>query len=153
MEENLDHRVELWLDDNPIGLEGSPAVGRLLSSDRSQIGAIGLIRCQLTTVGLNSLYDKKMVGQTLCKLPQNDTTQSLYIGGNNFTADGIYILAGLIYLCPHLQNLFTYRCAIASDASFKWIINELAQVKLSCPHICSELHAWDLGDNNIDKVL
>ena len=140
MEENLDHRVELWLDDNPIGLEGTPAIGRLLSNDRSQIGAIGL----------NSLYDKKTVGQTLYELPQNDTIQSLYLDDNNFTADGIHILAGLIYLCPYLQNLFTRRCTMVSD-DFKWIVNELAQVKLSYPNICSELHAWDLGDNNIDN--
>ena len=149
--QSLNHRIELWLDDNPIGLEGTPAIGRLLSTnDRSQVGAIGLVRCQLTTVGLNSLYDRKIVGRKLCELPQNDTIQSLYLGGNNFTADGIHILAGLIYLCPRLQNLFTSRCAMVSD-DFKWIVNELAQVKLLHPNICSKLHTWDLGDNNIDN--
>ena len=29
--QSMDHHVELWLDDNPIGLEGVPAIGRLLS--------------------------------------------------------------------------------------------------------------------------
>ena len=108
--QSMDHRVELWLDDNPIGLEGVPAVARLLSNNgQSEVDAIGLVRYQLTTVGLNSLYDANRVGQKLSELLQNDMAQSLYLDDNNFT------LAGPVYICPYIQNLFTRRCAMVSD--------------------------------------
>ena len=102
--QSMDHRVELWFDDNPIGLEGVSAIGRLLSNDQSQVDAIGLVRCQLTTVGLNSLYNANRVGQTLSELPQNDMAQSLYLNDNNFTGDGIYILAGLVHIAMSLHT-------------------------------------------------
>ena len=67
--QSMDHRVEVWLDDNPVGLEGVPTIDRLLSNGQSQVDAIGLVRCQLTAVGLNSLYDANRVNQTLSELP------------------------------------------------------------------------------------
>ena len=121
--QSLHHRVELWLDDNPIGLDGIPAIGRLLSTDRSKVNCIGLYRCQLTTVGLNSVDNREIMGQRLCELPQNDTIQDLYINGNSFTGDGIHILAGLMYLCPHLQNLFSGQCEMFSKISSSLLIN------------------------------
>ena len=43
---------ELNLKDNPLGLEGTVAIGRIFSSNLCQIEEVFLNRCQLTTAGL-----------------------------------------------------------------------------------------------------
>ena len=143
------HRVELWLDDNPLGLEGANCIGQLLSNPQIICHAIGLFRCQLTTSGSSNSNTNEDTGNQLCELPQNKYIHSLYLDGNNFSGDGIHILAGFIYMCPALQNLRSGNSAILSD-DFKLLLSEIKQLKLRYPNICGQLHAWRLDNNEID---
>ena len=102
----LEYR-HLYLSDNPLGLEGSLAVGRIISSSHCQVD---LSRCELTTAGINlsctgslnttSSVAVRDIGQQLCQMPQSGTILILELSGNSFTGEGIHILASFIHLCP-----------------------------------------------------
>ena len=107
----------LDLSDNPLGLEGTVAIGRMLSSNHCQPHSVNLSKCELTTAGgglpnndsLNlgdSISGEAVrdVGQQLCQMPQNNNITFLNLNGNSFTGEGIYILAGFLYLCPCLKR-------------------------------------------------
>lgn len=101
--------------DNMVGLEGTVAVGRMLSSSCCQLVQVILSRCELTTaresvpntddlnlgntVVLEAIRD---VGQQLCQMDQSSTITNINLDGNSFTGVGIHILAGFIHLCPCL---------------------------------------------------
>ena len=140
----------LNLSGNPLGLEGTKALGRMLSSIHCKLHTIHLSRCDLTTVGgdlpsTDSLSCEAM-GRQLCQMPQTSTIFSLDLNHNSFTGDGIHILAGFMHLCPDLQHLYTHHCGITSD-DLIWLLGRL---KSSSPGLCSELKGWHLQDNQID---
>ena len=152
----------LCLDDNPLGLEGTVAIGRMLSSSHCQLRQVTLSRCQLTTAGgglpntncPNLDYNVtsevvRDVGQQLCQMPQNNTIKWLYLDGNSFTGEGIYVLAGFMYLCPCLDKLSSSHCRITSD-DLEQILDKLAQIKVSSPSVCYKLMCWNLSNNEID---
>ena len=109
----LDHNndFELNLSNNPLGLEGTVVIGRMLGSNHCQAFCVFLFSCELTTAGgglpntdsLN-LGDNisgeavRDVGQQLCLMPQNNTITYLYLDGNSFTGEGIHILAGFLFI-------------------------------------------------------
>ena len=145
-------RGELNLSGNPLGLEGTIALGRMLSSSHFiyQPDRIELSRCDLTIVGggLSSTdsISCEAVGRQLCQMPQTSTISLLLLNHNSFTSDGIHILAGFMHLCPCLRTLDTRGCGITSD-DLIWLLDKL---KSSSPGLCSKLGQWNLRDNQID---
>ena len=152
----------LDLSDNQLGLEGTLAVGRMLSSSHCQAWGVFLSRCKLTTdggglpntdslnVGINiSGETVRDVGQQLCQMPQNNTIEYLVLDGNSFTGEGIHILAGFMHLCPCLQYLCSCDCGITSD-DLLVLFDKPTQLKSSSPRLCSKLESWRLACNRID---
>ena len=153
---------QLHLSFNPLGLKGTLAVGRMLSSSHCQPWSVNLSRCKLTTdggglpntdslnVGINiSGETVRDVGQQLCQMPQNNTIAMLVLGDNSFTGEGIHILAGFMHLCPCLKYLFSRDCGITSD-DLLLLLDKLTQLKSSSPSLCSKLESWYLISNRID---
>ena len=150
---------EFDLSNNPLGLEGTVAIGRMLSSSHCQLYHVDLSRCELTTAGGSLLNTDsgntisgeavRDVGQQLCQMPQNSTIRLLELKGNSFTGEGIHILAGFMHLCPCLSILFTDDCGITSD-DLVWLLDKLTQLKSSSPSLCSKLESWRLRNNQID---
>ena len=98
-----DEVLELELEDNPLGPGGLAEIGKLLSSNQSQLmTALRLNRCQLTDrlTHDQNVCNELLIGQQLCQMPHNNTLYRLSMDGNKFTGDGIHILAGLMHLCP-----------------------------------------------------
>ena len=152
----------LNLSGNPLGLEGTLAVGRMLSSSHCQPWSVHLSKCKLTTdggglpntdslsVGINiSGETVRDVGQQLCQMPQNYTIAILRLDGNSFTGEGIHILAGFMHLCPCLKYLHSYDCGITSN-DLLLLLDKLTQLKSSSPSLCSKLETWFLASNRID---
>jgi hypothetical protein len=152
---------ELLLSDNPLGLEGSIAVARIISSSHCQsLSQIHLSRCGLTIAEINpssteSLCDtissvaERDIGQQLCHIPQSSTTSVLVLNGNSFTGEGIHILAGFIHLYPCMKCLYTSDCGITSD-DLIWLLDTLTQFKSSSSNLCSKLERWGLQNNLLD---
>ena len=151
---------ELVLDDNPLGLEGTSEVGRILSSVYCQLKKVSLCRCHLTTQGSClsapssanldiNVYKPGILRQKVCHALQNNAVEVLDLDGNNFTGDGIHILAGLMQLCPSLTVLFSSHCGITSD-DLKQLLEHLTNYK-DLPNLTSsKLGYWDLSINEID---
>ena len=140
----------LGLRGNPLGLEGTIAVGRMLSSSHFKLRDVNLSRCDLTTAGdglpsTNSI-SCEAVGRQFSQMSQASTIVLLFLNHNSFTGDGIHILAGFMHLCPRLHRLYTCGCGIISD-DLIWLLGKL---KSSSPGLCSEIRDWRLQDNQID---
>ena len=139
----------LSLADNPLGIQGTKAVGELLSSNRfRQLHTLKLSRCQLTSLAstdsnyLDQTKAINSVGRQLSVLPQNNTIKVLYLDGNSFTKQGVYILAGFIQLCSHLEFLSTRECGITSD--------DLGQLIKWLSQHYNSLGGWNLISNDVD---
>ena len=150
--------TQLDLEDNPLGLEGVIAIGKMLGNE--ELWKLNLSRCQLATifeesvVSLNpndDIYNVMVrdVGEQLCELPQSSTLKWLYLDGNVLTGGGTYIIAGFMSLCPHLTHLFCNHCAITSK-DLKKLFNQLTELKALFSNLCSELESWSLSNNEID---
>ena len=156
---SMSHFSCLDLKDNPLGLEGTIALGRMLSSSHCQLCAVDVARCMLTTAGgglanpdspnLGSTLFLEVVGQRLCQMPQNSAMKELHLDGNCFTGKGIHILAGFLQLCPGLVWLFTRNCGITSD-DLLCLLDKVAKVKSSGSSTCSMINKWSLCNNQID---
>ena len=159
------HVCYLGLSDNPLGLEGTLAVGRMLSSSHCQPWRVYLSRCKLTTdggsfpwpntdslnVGINISDDTvRDVGQQLCQMPQNNAIRILYLDDTSFTGEGIHILAGFMHLCPCLGWLYSRDYGITSD-DLLLLLDKLTQLKSSSPSLCNKLESWYLDSNKIDN--
>ena len=153
---------EFDLSDNPIKLEGTVAVGKILSSSHCQSEWVHLSRCELATAGGSlpnthlfhqhvhvSVESVRDVGQQLSQMPQCNTIRRLYLSGNSFTGDGIHVLAGFIHLCPCLTLLGTNVCSITSD-DLIWLVDKLNDLKSSSPSFLNRIEIWDLRANKID---
>ena len=112
---------------NKINIEVIPPSGE---SDRNVIGV-------------------QEVGELLCRLPQADILFCLTLDGNNFTGEGIYVLAGFMHLCPFLTRLSCINCGITSeDLLLLDVIFGENSSDNQCP--CKELIKWRLDHNRID---
>ena len=140
---------ELVLSNNPLGLEGVTAVGRMLCSNHCQAKFVHLSTCKLTSVDDLTNTDSLKVGQQLCLMPYNCTVTRLVLDGNSFTGEGIHILAGLMHLCNSLDHLSCSDCGITSD-DLILLLDKLTQLKSSSPSLCSKLGTWYLDRNAID---
>ena len=136
------------LDDNPLGLDGTLEVAKILSMCGVP-HAIELNECQLATNTVaGKIHTARDVGQQLCNMSQRSPIGILRLSGNSFTGEGIHILAGFMHLCPFLQCLVSDHCGITSN-DFKQLLALLTDLKLSS-EICSHLRQWNLEDNKID---
>ena len=160
LDSNFDNRLDL--SNNPLGLEGTISIGRMLSSKHCQPNYVQLSRCELTTAGGglpnnaslnlgNNISGEAVrdVGQQLCQMPQNDSITWLTLDGNSFTGEGINILAGFMHLCPCLTFLCSCHCGITSD-DLKKLFDELSQFKSSSSSLSSKIESWSLSNNEID---
>ena len=150
----------LSLNDNPLGLEGAAAVGRMLSSNHCQLQRISLCMCRLT-IPSSRLSSTKLdnnvtstagstFGRQLCCMLQNNTIRVLNLNDNSFTGEDIHILIGFMYLCPYLQILNSSHCGITSD-DLKQLLDHLTNFKDSSDIPCSsESVDWALNNNQID---
>ena len=158
----IERQSYLDLSDNPLGVVGTLAVGRMLSSSHCRPMYVDLSRCKLTTdggclpntdslnVGINiSGETVRDVGQQLCQMAQNTIIEFLFLDGNSFTGEGIHILAGIMHLCPRLENLYSRDCGITSG-DLLLLLNQLTQLTSSSPSLCSKLKCWSLDRNRID---
>jgi Ran GTPase-activating protein (RanGAP) involved in mRNA processing and transport len=151
---NLRQCRDIDFSDNPLGLEGVLAIGRFIS-DSCQLNRLVLSNCQLTLSGDNptsTLYGEKIrdtTHQQFCQMAPNSTLTTVELQSNDFSEERIYILAGIMYLCPNLEHLNSYHCQINSN-DFKLLLQQLIELKASSPKVCSKLVQWDLSDNKID---
>ncbi|MCG8626312.1 MAG: hypothetical protein MJE68_30480, partial [Proteobacteria bacterium] len=106
-------RFEFDFSNNPFGTCGTRTIGKMLSNSRYEFTGLNLSQCQLTNIEVTppsgesdrNVIGVREVGQLLCQLPQTNILFDLTLDGNNFTGDGIYVLAGFMHLCPSLTWL------------------------------------------------
>ena len=144
------------LANNPLGLEGVIEVVKILTSDHFEAQNIDLSGCQLTTAGGSATnHDLNAVGvQQLVCSQQLQATDSYYyitsfaIDDNNFSGEGIHILAAFMYACQeNIKELSCRSCGITSN-DLKQLLILLSELNL----VFSDLNMWDLSDNDIDDV-
>ena len=138
----------LVLDDNPLSLEGSRALGKILSgsSSCSELSLISLSRCHLT--GVNATHKNSTaqdIAQELFHESQNNAIEELHLDENDFAGEGIHVLAGFLYLCPKLKYIFSSRCGISST-EVKCLAHHLPSLEFGW----SGLKIWNLEYNMID---
>ena len=152
----------LKLNNNPLGLNGVLNIGKLLSTNCCNIHLLNLSKCELTTPNTflpqqDGFYSTKIseeirnVGKQLFQLPQNHIITTLCLKENNFSCERIYILSGLMYLCPALKVLDTSYCQLKSD-DLKVLLSQLSHLEASSTSVCSVLCEWDLYKNEIDDT-
>ena len=143
----------LRLCDNSLYLEGAMALVRLLNSKYFQACNVYLEGCRLTTVGgdntqtVSPNFDKSITCVGIREWIYNQGIKSnsieiLSLGSISFTGEGIHLLAGFMYLCPHLRSLYCTYCEITSDD-----LKQLLSL-VSLPNL--NLESWHLWSNNID---
>ena len=133
----------LDLSGNPLGLEGTLAVGGMLNSTDYLLCSLFLTDCKLTTA--MNLYCSS-VEQNLRQMVPNFIITTLCLDSNSFTGECRYILTSFMFLCPWLKVLHTKLCDITSD-DLKRILARLSDLKY-----ISQLSLWDLLDNKIDDI-
>ena len=157
---------KLYLSNNPLGLEGAIASGRLLNGSHCSLKTLALSKCQLTqicndgTIDTNSQsHDDSVtveaaltqdVALQLCQMTPKYTITSLILNGNCFMGVRIQILAGFIRLCPRLNFLATSDCGITTNDLTQLLDDLTKNMKLTSPHLCSNLEKWNLNSNEID---
>ena len=152
----------LDLSYNPLGIEGTLALGKMLSINHCQLSKLVLFQCALATAGGSlplidsqtisdniSVETVRDVGKQLCQMPQSNTITWLDFYGNSFAGEGIYILAGFMHLCSCLEHLYSCNCGITSD-DLERLLEKLSQLKSLSPSLCSKLESWYLNNNEID---
>jgi Ran GTPase-activating protein (RanGAP) involved in mRNA processing and transport len=141
------------LAENPLGLEGVIDVVKILTSDHFWADDIDLSGCQLTTAGGSATnHDCNAIGvqQLICSQKLRATDSNLIIqfviDDNNFSGEGVHILAAFMYTCQkNVSELFCRSCGITSN-DLKQLLVLLSELKLTLLY----LDSWDLGDNDID---
>ena len=137
------------LGNNPLGLGGVISVVKILTSDQPY--SIHLSGCQLTTAGgiaTNPYFLNAVDVQRFICSQQLQTTRSVYefmVGNNNFSGEGIHILAAFMYACPCMKHLFCSSCGITSN-DLEQLFILLSELKLKLPY----LNVWGLDHNDID---
>jgi Ran GTPase-activating protein (RanGAP) involved in mRNA processing and transport len=143
----------LYLNGNPLGLKGAEAVVRFLSSKHFQAEYVRLEYCELTTAEYDSAHSISphsgesitCVGfrEWVCRHEiKADGVEYLYLAKNNFSGEGIHVLAGFMHLCPQLMILNCAKCNITSN-DLKHLLPLLSQSNF-------KIGWWDLHKNSLD---
>ena len=138
---------------NPLGLEGAVALVKMLSSKHFRAYYVQLNYCELTTAEDDSTHsisphlDESItcvgIREQICRYEiKTSSVTNLHLVSNNFSGEGIHLLAGFMYLCPQLVSLYCGNCEITSD--------DLKQLLLLLPQLNLYLENWDLSGNIID---
>ena len=106
---------------------------------------------QLTTVEgsvTNQDFDNAVDVQQFICYQQLQTTYiiaGVVLNNNNFSGEGIHVLAAFMYVCSSVGHLFCESCGITSN-DLKKLLDLISELRLefSC------LEYWFLQDNNID---
>ena len=130
--------IHIDLSDNPIGLDGVAAVRRIIGSN--QVCILQLARCQLTE---SISFAPLIISSSYDAIPSLALKQ-LDLDENNFTGDGICVLANLMHLCPAMSELSCSLCKITSGD-----LSRLISV-LKSSMVFSNLGMWNLDGNVID---
>ena len=130
--------IHIDLSDNPIGLDGVAAVKRIISCN--QVCILQLARCQLT----ESTCFEHLITSSFHNVTPSLAIEELNLDENNFSDDGIFILANLMHFCPALEELSCSNCKISSSD-----LSRLISV-LNSSIMFSSLHVWRLDGNMID---
>ena len=135
----------LVLDDNSLRLDGSRAVGEMLSrSSNSKLSAVSLAQCKLTHED-SSQPKKRDVAVQLFQARQNDNITELHMDENDFAGESMYILTGFLHLCPKIEFFYSTYCGIFSK-DIKCLVDLLPSLQLGW----SEMKFWQLDHNMID---
>ena len=135
----------LLLAGNPLRLEGVLVVARILASDHFQAKRVDLSRCKLTETGNVSVTCVSVGGHVFAQQNKAKSVQSLSLDDNNFSGDGVRILAGLMYFCCQLKVLECRNCAITS-VELKVLLEQLSEFKAEFVNF----DTWDLHNNKIN---
>ena len=135
----------LDLSENSLHLEGAEAVVRLLSNEHFLAEFVELGSCELTTAeddSTNSISPHSGESSMTCtgfrewvygREIKADGVEILNLV-DNFSGEGIHVLAGFMHLCPHLRRL---------DCGGSDITSLLSQSNLN-------LEEWNLSGNDLD---
>ncbi len=160
---NIKSLNTIYLNKNPLCLEGAIASGRLLSCSHCHLKTLALSKCRLTTI-CDERIDTNSQGAVtteaaliqdaalqLCQMEPQHTIRSLILNGNCFMGVRIHILASFICLCPRLNKLATSDCRITTK-DLTQLLDELTRnMKSTSPQLCSNLEEWNLSSNEIDN--
>ena len=138
----------VFLDDNPLGLEGSRAIGKIMCGcNSSELSVISMSRCHLTDVedAIDAHSTVIDIAQELFQAHQNDTIAEIYVDENDFAGECIHILAGFLFLCPKVQYIYSSNCDISSTE-----VERLVHILPSLQLGWSKLKLWQLEHNMID---
>ena len=144
----------VFLDNNPLGLRGVTAVVEMLDSHHFQAEFILMFRldgCQLTTAE-GSVPNRDSVNavdiqQLICSRQLQTTyfIRDLVLDNNNFSGEGIHILAAFMYVCPSVDHLSCKSCGITSN-DLKQLLVLISELRLKF----SYFSMWILSNNDID---
>ena len=144
---------------NPLGLEGVIAVIKILASGHCQASNINLSGCQLTTAGRGATNPEFVnavdVQQSICSQQLQATLvfNRFVLDDNNFSGEGIHILAAFMYACPNVCYLSCHSCGITSD-DLKQLLVLISELRLKLPYLSSwELHNNDIDDNGVSALI
>ena len=142
---NISLSRELSLVNNPLKLDGVTTVIQMLISDHFQADSVYLSGCQLTTAG-GSATNALDVQHIICnqQLQATYVINEFVINNNNFSGEGIHILAAFMYVCPYTKALFCKKCGITSD-DLKQLLVLLSELRLK-----TYLFGLNLMGNDID---
>ena len=148
----MDIKHSLRLIGNPLGLKGAKAVVRLLSSEHFLAEDVWLNYCKLTTCEIDNLHSiSPHSGESMtcagfrewvCGHEIKADGVKLFNLVNNFSGEGIHVLAGFMHLCPQLRYLGCGDCNITSNG-LKQLLSLLSPSNFN-------LEEWELHDNNLD---
>lgn len=126
-------------------------LGRIMSGSHSHLEWLSAVNCDLTTykIDIDTHFVRlsiSEIAQQLYGMRSNEKVKLFCLDHNSFSGESILVLAGLMYLCPGLESLYSTYCDITSD-DLKNLLTELSQ-RQRC---FSKLEWWHLGDNYIDN--
>ena len=125
--------LSLDLSDNPLGFE----ISEVLIKMPVKCLSLTMCRCQLTDSPIRNI-----------DMPQACTISSLYLDGNNFNGESIYVLTHFIYLCPKVRHLSCIQCGITST-DLRQLFLQLSKPIFSSSSV-GELMIWNLRNNEVD---
>lgn len=141
--------VGLHLDHNPLGLQGTEAICKILESSHCHLKILSLASCQLTRVTTNDCVRVHDLGKHLRQISPCYSITHLYLDGNSFEGSCIDILFGFMSLCPRLTILSSSQCELSSD-DLKQLLLKLDEIEQVLPQsLFPLLLSWDLSDNII----
>ena len=152
----------LSLTENSLGLKGAEAVVRLLSSEHFLAENLSLRYCKLTTVEDDSAHsisphsgESSMTcagfREWVCRNKlKADGIKALILRCNDFSGEGIHVLAGFMLLCPQLKSLDCIGCNITSN-DLKQLLSLLSQQNFNFEYL--DLRCNNLDDDGVSDLI